>query len=510
MFQMNSSELELYQRLQHFEFEQAAAKLSFSQRLAREQNWSPLYTQRVLNEYKKFAFLAVVADHVVTPSEQVDQAWHLHLTYTRSYWQEFCPQILGQPLHHEPTIGGQAEQQKFFVHYNQTLKSYHQFFGHQPPADIWPSAVDRFQPLQQQWLSRAQNWVIPKPALWLALWGDFGRSPMVQPADRFSLKLPQTRAWQVAKLSPQRIWPQWQMIGLLILSCTFLLSGCVTTNSINPLDWTGEEFLAVYIPLSIGCVMAAYLLRYYLRQPHQSKVAVQQITLDPYETAYLSSPEQAVNGAIVSLLEQGLIEINTTSQTIRLKEMPGNAAHPLECKVAQLIQNSPGLLSEVLRLGLQNTQDIQRKLQQMQLLLSERQAKIARLYPALLIGLLMMFGLVRLVVGMSKGRPIGFLMMIGFALLVLSAPLLSMPLHRSGYGDQVWEHLKKKFSADWLQNPSSNYILAYAFIGVTALNSPIFDDFRTVITPPSSGGDGGGDGGGGCGGGCGGCGGCGG
>jgi hypothetical protein len=39
-----------------------------------------------------------ISTHIVTPSEQVDQVWHLHLTYTRSYWDEFCPNVLGQPF----------------------------------------------------------------------------------------------------------------------------------------------------------------------------------------------------------------------------------------------------------------------------------------------------------------------------------------------------------------------------------------------------------------------------
>ena len=78
-----------------------------------------------------------------------------------------------------------------------------------------------------------------------------------------------------------------------------------------------------------------------------------------------------------------------------------------------------------------------------------------------------------------------------------------MPLHRSAYGDRVWLHLRRKFSDDFLQDPNPNYTLAYALIGVAALDSPIFDDFKIMITPPPSRGDG--DGGGGFGG-CGGCG----
>ena len=59
-------------------------------RLASENGWSREYAVRVMQEYRRFAFLAVAAGHPVSPSDAVDQAWHLHLVYTRSYWDEFC------------------------------------------------------------------------------------------------------------------------------------------------------------------------------------------------------------------------------------------------------------------------------------------------------------------------------------------------------------------------------------------------------------------------------------
>jgi uncharacterized protein (TIGR04222 family) len=483
MFQLNSPVQELYQRLQHFELDRPEAKFPFSQRLAREQDWSPLYTQRVLNEYKKFACLAVVADHPVTPSEQVDQAWHLHLTYTRSYWQEFCPQVLGQALHHEPTNGGHTEQQKFFTNYNQTLASYQQFFGYQPPADIWPSAADQFQPLQQQWLSRAQNWVIPKPTSWPGILRNFGRS-----------------------LQSKNSWPQWQSIGLISLCCTLLLSSCVS-NSINPLDWEGSEFLAIYLPLSIVSSIVAFVWLDRLRLPHQSELSVQEVVLDPYEIAYLASPQQAIDAAIVSLLEQGCIDVKPGTNHLFLKELPPSSAHFLEIQVAQVIQSSgAGSLAIVRSMGLQKTHNIRQKLVQMQLLVSEQQAKAAKLYPTLLMSLVLLLGLVRLVVGCFKGRPIGFLLAIGFVLLIVVSTLWATPFHRSVYGDRVWQHVKKKFASDRLKEPSGNYVLAYALGGATALNSPIFTDFRAMIAPPSSGdgGSSGSDDGGGCGSGCGG------
>jgi hypothetical protein len=82
---MNSQQLELWQRLLDFNFDKPNVILTFSKRLARDNGWTKKYTQVAIAEYLKFVFLAVVAGHPVTPSEQVDRVWHLHLTYTQSY-----------------------------------------------------------------------------------------------------------------------------------------------------------------------------------------------------------------------------------------------------------------------------------------------------------------------------------------------------------------------------------------------------------------------------------------
>ena len=122
----------------------ADASLSFAARLARENRWTVQQAQAVVLEYKRFCYLAVTSDHEVTPSDAVDQAWHLHLTYSRDYWDVFCPQVLGTVLHHGPTKGGAAERDRFYHQYAATLAAYEAAFGSSPPAAIWPAAHRRF------------------------------------------------------------------------------------------------------------------------------------------------------------------------------------------------------------------------------------------------------------------------------------------------------------------------------------------------------------------------------
>lgn len=118
--------------------------LGFRDRLARENGWSPAYADRVYTEYRRFVVLAVTAGHEVTPSDQVDQAWHLHLVYTRSYWDDLCDRVLGSPLHHGPTRGTHDDGVRYLDQYEATLDAYRRTFGAEPPRDIWPSAEERF------------------------------------------------------------------------------------------------------------------------------------------------------------------------------------------------------------------------------------------------------------------------------------------------------------------------------------------------------------------------------
>lgn len=142
---MSALQNDLWQRLQQHEIGPPDASLTFVDRLARENRWSADYAQRVILEYKRFCYLAMTAGREVTPSDAVDQAWHLHLTYSRDYWQVFCPNVLGADLHHGPTAGGQIERERYYDQYATTLKAYEQAFGEAPPSDIWPNAHRRFQ-----------------------------------------------------------------------------------------------------------------------------------------------------------------------------------------------------------------------------------------------------------------------------------------------------------------------------------------------------------------------------
>lgn len=160
---MNDSEKKRWEKILAFEIGDSTSDFSFTDRLARENGWSLVFTHRVIHEYKKFMFLICCSEHPLTPSDEVDQVWHLHLLYTESYWEEFCTQTLERKVNHGPTKGGSSERVKFTNWYEATKELYTKVFDQKPPKDIWPSNKIRFGYTNYTRINRHTNWVFPKP-----------------------------------------------------------------------------------------------------------------------------------------------------------------------------------------------------------------------------------------------------------------------------------------------------------------------------------------------------------
>ncbi|NJP10149.1 MAG: TIGR04222 domain-containing membrane protein [Leptolyngbyaceae cyanobacterium RU_5_1] len=474
----NPQPVELYQKLQVFSFDQPDTQLPFHKRLARDNGWSLTYAQRVIEEYRKFAFLAVVAGHPVSPSDQVDQAWHLHLTDSRSYWQEFCPQVLQMSLHHEPGRGGISERLKLNDWYHRTLESYERFFGQTPPADIWPPAVIRFgRDLRFVRINTEQNWVVPKPAL-----------------PSLTVRLNQ------AILLP------------LGFTLTVTVAGCEAIAGLpNPLNVTGPDFLIFYSVAAAIAIGLAFYLRARLRLPDGDPVQ-RPVQLDAYETAYLASgASRVVDTAITRLVQEKHVTVDRWTRSLILSGSAAQVSDPVEQAVVAAIA-SDGRIEKVRvrTVGVEAVTVIRDRLRQLDLLLSRRQALKAQLYPALLIVALLGLGLAKIFVGVSRGKPVGYLVVLCFLTAIVGVLFAVIAAHRSRYGDRVLETIRSRtrlHHSRQYHELDPQLPLAFALFGTTILADGILIDLKQVFTPPSSGGGGGGDGGGGCGGGCGGCGG---
>jgi len=167
---MTKEESNLWDKIRTYEIGVSNADLSFSDRLARENGWSLKYSLRTIHEYKRFIFLVCISQKPCTPSDQVDQVWHLHLLYTKDYWKEFCTLTLGKEIHHGPTKGGSNERNKYKKLYVETLGKYQETFNQNPPKDIWPSSNERFSRVNFRRVSMDDFKLLPNNSKGILKW----------------------------------------------------------------------------------------------------------------------------------------------------------------------------------------------------------------------------------------------------------------------------------------------------------------------------------------------------
>lgn len=124
--------------LEHFEVGGADLGRVFAKKLATENTWQEPFVQDAIREYKRFIYLMAISPSKVAPSEIIDIVWHLHLTFTKNYWDDLCGQIVKKPLHHNPGNGSDQDQQELQDAYQLTLSLYRKEFDEEPPARFWP------------------------------------------------------------------------------------------------------------------------------------------------------------------------------------------------------------------------------------------------------------------------------------------------------------------------------------------------------------------------------------
>ena len=148
----------LWQAIRDFPMDEDGAEEPYSVKLARAEGWSPGFTKRVIGEYRRFLYLTQVAEGQVTPSEIVDRAWHVHLTFTRNYWDELCAKVLDSPLHHEP-CSGPSEMPRYEDQFAKTRALYRKEFGEDPPEDVWGGDAPRISAEPTDGWHRTVEWV---------------------------------------------------------------------------------------------------------------------------------------------------------------------------------------------------------------------------------------------------------------------------------------------------------------------------------------------------------------
>ncbi|XHS77750.1 TIGR04222 domain-containing membrane protein [Burkholderiaceae bacterium UC74_6] len=419
-------------------------------KLMAEQGWSRDRALQAIEEYRRFCLLALNG-HAV-PSRQVDEVWHLHLTFTRDYWQRFCPDALGTELHHEPGPTDAVMRER----YAETLARYAETFG-PPPEAWWPGTRQRFSARQR--LRRASS--------------------------RF--------------FRPRMAW-----LGLLLL-----VPAAALALGPNPLDWPGPNFLGLYVVLMAVCFIATRRWRKALRDTQQAALPG---SLTPYETALLAGGRaRVIDVAVTELLSAGHARWDDKKHQFAV-DGASQPSDSMQASVLALMRQSPRPPLSPRKLATQ-FEPLEARLRALGLWLDDDQARRAAWQPALLSAALLAFGALKLSAGIRHDRPIAFLVVL---MLVTFFATLGMALshpRRSREGDRMLGDLQLSRSHSMRAPRSSDLGLAVALAGTTVLAGTAYAGYHQRVrgggdssgsgsgdSSCSSGGDGGGGGGSGCGG----------
>ena len=484
---------ELWGRIERHLFERPDHALDFTRRLARDRGWSLAFARGAVEEYRRFCFLAMIGPSPVTPSEEVDEVWHQHLTYSRDYWESWCSTVLGGPLHHDPTEGGPAAQTRYRARYAETLALYEAYFGPPDPA-YWPATHRRFGTRPRyRIVDRTQAVVLARPS-----WPDW----LVQVAARCGLTL----GWALA----------------LILQDTGAARADPSGLPLNPFDWPATPFLTLYGALAIATIIFLTITSMHMRSTGLGKGSDAQVEaatggLDLLHLAWLAGGrDQAIGIVLAGFVDAGAARVAQTSRAIGFMRLP---EIEVDSRGAILVEpftafrgfvQGPYTYNAFGRSIKPGIEAIEGDLACRGLVPVRQRIENAYLTMAAAVTVFWAFGLVRVAVGHAHGKPVGYLWAMIVLTGILSIMIAVLPPMRTPLGSAVLRWYRERYRRAATAPREHELLFALALCGPAVLSGTHLDDVGRLIranavnggdSGSGSGGNGGGSGCGGCGGG---------
>ncbi len=288
----------------------------------------------------------------------------------------------------------------------------------------------------------------------------------------------------------------------------------------NPFEFRGPEFLFFYVVLTVIVLIVSVALRkLFDGEASPALQSPSSLVSDPYLIAHLrGSHEETLRVALMSLVDRGLIEDRDGTLATRENVKPEHARREIEREVLRAYSGGADVKT---LLKLKNaTRESDQQLQRLGLIPDAAVRARRTLLYVMMMGLLGGTAATKIYIGITRGRPVGFLMVLGFlSLLVLHGVIWRW---RTVHGDRFLASVQGLFRdlrnrADTIKRGGGTADLALlaAAFGVMSVPTTIFP-YRNLLYPvrvdssssgsassgcsSSSCGGGGGCGGGGCGG----------
>ena len=429
--------LELLQRIERHGFDAPDDPLGFEGRLADDHGWTLGYALAVVDEYRRFLVLTQVAGHAVSPSPDVDEAWHLHLTRTVHY-EAFCAEVFGRFLHHEPARAGEGARHRDM--YRETLADYRRVFGSRAPAVIWPAPDKRDEP----------------------------------------------------RASPPATWPVPDLLRGHRLAITGVL-GAVALGLLSrdlgvltPLqDIPPFTFLLVALPATVAIGWLG------LRGRAPAKGAAQRDMLEPYEAAWFSGgAERMAMTAIVVLTERGiLLPPGKPSERGQRPPIPINVAvearcgHPAELACLSAAADGGVRFTAACEAMRPYAGQVEHRLVAAGIASDAGALPLRRTWALLALLLLQVVEFERIFHALGSSHRIGFLVMLMLAGVVLAFVLARQPRRANPRSERVLRPLRMMAGRHKKQPPVGQALaFGVALIGGTALADDLrFDGLKQQV-----------------------------
>ncbi len=287
-------------------------------------------------------------------------------------------------------------------------------------------------------------------------------------------------------------------------------------EGINPLEFHGPHFLWFYAVGFVMVLTASVMIRRGFRQPDGSVDEVLGknggAKFDPYDAAYLAGGEKLAAGAAVAgLVQRGVVEADTKSHTLTIKNgHKVGKIHPLKKAVLDAIEPGDKKFKTVVDGAAIALSEMKSRLHEAGLLVSNTNSVFAKMFGAVPLWALLWLGIWKVGVGMSRGKPVGLLVIFCVFTGLISVIFLLKPMFRTQLGDRVLKQLRADHSALKTSGAArveqltpADLALATGLFGFGILNHGSLLPLHSAIAPPSAGGHGCGSGSGCGGGGCG-------
>ena len=216
----------------------------------------------------------------------------------------------------------------------------------------------------------------------------------------------------------------------------------------NPLDLPGPQFLVFYIALMVVAAIIARLIKWSLVSPPWSNT--QRINVDAYEAAYLrGGANEAVDTAVAVLVQKHLLKVSKTTRALKTAAPLPTGAHWFEKVIHQAVGSSGHTINEIHKSSLIEpyTAQLAGPLKQWELIPSDNRWLKARTVSALVMLAVVVLGVMKIFVGLSRNRPVSFLVVLCIIAGFITLSVFKSRPARTRLGEQALKQLQDESAA---------------------------------------------------------------